>query len=56
LLLHPGHLVMDAPGPGPDLGGGGHEETALWEDPPLDVGEIAVAERQQAIAAGLCPG
>ena len=46
---------MDAPGPGPDLGGGGHEETALWEDPPLDVGE-AVAERQQAIAAGLCPG
>jgi len=53
LLLHPGHLVMDAPGPGSDLGGGGHEEAAPGEDPPLDVGEIPVAQRQQAIAACL---
>ena len=56
LLLHPGHLVMDAPGPGSDLGGGGHEEAAPGEDPPLDVGEIAVAQRQQAIAAWLRRG
>jgi hypothetical protein len=47
---------MDASGAGSDLGGGGHEEAAPREDPPLDVGEITVAERQQAIAAWLCRG
>ena len=56
MLLHPGHLVVEAPGASPDFGGGTHEEAAPWEDPPLDVGEVAVAERQQAIAARLCLG
>jgi hypothetical protein len=46
LLLDACHFVVDATRAGSDLGGGGDEETAAGEDPPLDIGEIAVTECQ----------
>ncbi len=53
LLLDASDLVVDASGATANLGGGGDEEAATREDAPLDVGEVALAQGEQALAPGL---
>ena len=49
LLLDAGYFVVHAACLCADLGGCGDEEAPSGEDPPLDIGEIALAQGEQAL-------
>ena len=49
LLLDAGYLVVNAARLGADLGGGRDEEASSGEDPPLDIGQVALAQGEQAL-------
>ena len=53
LLLDAGYFVVDAACLRAYLGGRRDEEAPAGEDPPLDVGQVALTQREQALPAGL---
>ena len=53
LLLDAGYFVMDAVCLCADLGGGGDEEAPAGEDPPLDIGQVALAQGEQGFPSRL---